>query len=683
VFVCISVSGSEDQRTSNLQVQRLEIEGNESFSTEEILNLFSTRETPWWGAQIAYSLFGDKIGNPPSYFERVAFDADIERLKNYYRENGFPDVEIIHDLKRNITKQTVTISLTIKENHPLRIDSVLFLGIEDIDTTLRNEILVQSFFKKHARFVNDDVNREVNRILTVFQNNGYPRAEFVKDSSSVSRYLSSNGIVVRLYFLHGKKFTFGSLAFDITQSSHDTISREVFIKQIGITKGELFSNEKRERGERHLNRLGIFEAARIDVQFPRDESPSFEIPLTVVGKLRPKHDIAPELSFSDENNAFNIGLGGGYTDRNFYGEARNFRSRLIFRFQSLQTWNFQKLAIRDRSVVGSIDLTFSVSQPYVFTQSLTGNTSVNFRVEKQREYIQNIIRSNVGLTNQFATYTQGFLEWSLERSQVEFLSDSLEGTSKNILEREETKPQFNSILSGTLQRDKTNDIFSPTKGFFHSMTIEESGVLPLLVQHLQPDLPFTQYYKVTILGRWYVETGKNKFSTLAFKTKIGYQNKYGESYSHRERLIPLNRRFFSGGSGSVRGWRSRELGAMKMDLLSFGGNVLLEGNIEERINVFKGFGKFWFIDASHIWTVFFIDAGTVWREGRDVQFSDIAVATGIGIRYDTFFGPFRFDIGYKAYDPNERLGKQTIFQKKFFRETFTSAVYHFGIGHAF
>ncbi|MBM4166100.1 MAG: hypothetical protein FJ218_04165 [Ignavibacteria bacterium] len=679
----MTISGSDDKRTSNLQVQRLEIEGNESFSTEEILNLFSTRETPWWGTQIAFSLFGDKIGSPPSYFESVAFDADVERLKNYYRENGFPDIEILHDLKKNITKQTITISLKINEHSPLRVDSVVFLGVEDIDSTLRNEILSHSILKKNARFVNSDVNREVNRILTLFQDNGYPHAEFVKDSSSLSRYVSTNSIVARLYFIHKKKFTFGSLTFDITQHSNDTVSREVFIKQIGIAKGELFSNEKRARGERNLNRLGIFEAARIDAQFPQDGNKAFEIPLTVVGKLRPKHDIAPELSLSDENNAFNIGLGGGYTDRNFYGEARNFRSRLIFRFQSLQTWNFQKLALRERSVVGSIDLTFSVSQPYVFMQSLTGNTSVTFRVEKQREYIQNIIRSNLGFTNQFAAFTQGFFEWSLERSQVEFLSDSSKRASQNILEQEDTKPQFNSILSGTLQRDKTNDIFSPTKGFFHSITMEESGVLPLLVRNLQPDLPFTQYYKITMLGRWYFETGKNKFSTLAFKLKTGYQNKYGESYSNSERLIPLNRRFFSGGSGSVRGWRSRELGAMNKDLLPLGGNVLFETNIEERINVFKGFGKFWFVDVSHIWTVFFLDAGTVWRKERDIQLSDIAVATGFGIRYDTFFGPFRFDIGYKAYDPNEHKGKQTIFQKKFFGETFKHAVYHFGIGHAF
>jgi len=38
------------------------------------------------------------------------------------------------------------------------------------------------------------------------------------------------------------------------------------------------------------------------------------------------------------------------------------------------------------------------------------------------------------------------------------------------------KQQFNSVLSFTIQRDLTNDLFSPTEGFVHAATIEEAGL---------------------------------------------------------------------------------------------------------------------------------------------------------------------------------------------------------------
>ena len=47
------------------------------------------------------------------------------------------------------------------------------------------------------------------------------------------------------------------------------------------------------------------------------------------------------------------------------------------------------------------------------------------------------------------------------------------------------------------------------------------------------------------------------------------------------------------------------------------------------------------------------------------------------------FGPFRLDFGMRMYDPGEEPGKRTVFDKKFFKETFANGVFHLGIGHAF
>jgi len=247
---------------------------------------------------------------------------------------------------------------------------------------------------------------------------------------------------------------------------------------------------------------------------------------------------------------------------------------------------------------------------------------------------------------------------------------------------EENQRQFNSILTLTLQRDKTNDLFSPTEGFFHSISLEESGVLPKLLPGIRSGLPFTQYYKVTLLGKWYYDLTEHKFNILAVKLKSGYQNKYGES-KFSDVSIPLTRRYFSGGSNSVRGWKGRELGAMSSELIPFGGNFTFEGSLEMRVNHFRGFGKLGFIKPENIWGVYFIDFGNIWTNLSDVRIQDVAVAAGVGFRYETFFGPFRIDYGFRLYDPTANVARQSVFQRPFWSGTIGTGVFHFGIGHAF
>jgi outer membrane protein assembly factor BamA len=239
--------------------------------------------------------------------------------------------------------------------------------------------------------------------------------------------------------------------------------------------------------------------------------------------------------------------------------------------------------------------------------------------------------------------------------------------------------QFNSILSFTIQRDKTNDLFSPSAGFIHALTLEESGLLPLLLKEAQPDVPFTQFYRVIALGRWFFDLTSDRFSILALKLKGGLEEKYGESRSDTTRVIPQTHRFFAGGGGSVRGWTSR--GLISSGIPEFGGNLALEGTVEVRTNIFRSLHD----DLlDHLWVVAFLDVGNVWPLIEEYRLSSLAVATGMGFRYDTFFGPFRIDFGIRVYDPgNPDPNRRWITQKKFFGETLADGVLHFGIGHAF
>jgi translocation and assembly module TamA len=241
------------------------------------------------------------------------------------------------------------------------------------------------------------------------------------------------------------------------------------------------------------------------------------------------------------------------------------------------------------------------------------------------------------------------------------------------------QPQsFNSILSFTIQRDKTNDLFSPSSGFVHSVTVEEAGVLSLLLKNLFRDLPFTQFYRAIVVGRWYEDLNGTRFSVLGLKLKAGLEDKYGSSRDDSTRAIPQTHRFFAGGGGSVRGWASRALIARGDPEL--GGNLSVEASAELRLNLFQSLRDGW---LDKIWLVFFADAGNVWPELRDFEIRKVAVAAGLGFRYDTLVGPFRIDWGFRVFDPSASPGRQWITQRQLIGQTMKEGVFHFGIGHAF
>jgi outer membrane protein insertion porin family len=198
-------------------------------------------------------------------------------------------------------------------------------------------------------------------------------------------------------------------------------------------------------------------------------------------------------------------------------------------------------------------------------------------------------------------------------------------------------------------------------------------LLPVLFRYLGEQLPYSQYIKTTLSGRWYLPVDYRKTNILALKVKAGAATLYNKD---NDTPLPLHRRFFAGGSGSVRGWKSRQLGAMEDPQL--GGNAVLEANMEMRVNILRNLGEFP-IDFRNLWGVVFLDFGNVWENGSDIRTDQIAIATGFGLRYNTLIGPLRIDFGFKLYDPKKEPGRQWLMDRKFFGDL----TFHFGIGHAF
>ncbi|WP_375460315.1 autotransporter assembly complex family protein [uncultured Enterovirga sp.] len=114
------------------------------------------------------------------------------------------------------------------------------------------------------------------------------------------------------------------------------------------------------------------------------------------------------------------------------------------------------------------------------------------------------------------------------------------------------------------------------------------------------------------------------------------------------REIPSNYRFYTGGGGSVRGYRYQTIAPQGPFGFVVGGRSLFEGSLEVRIKVTDTIGVVPFFDAGGAF------ASTVPKLGlKDA----VQMSAGLGLRYYTGIGPLRLDV---AFPLNPRPGDQPV-----------------------
>jgi outer membrane protein assembly factor BamA len=667
------------------EVKSLTFGGNRIVTETELVAQTMTRETPGWLGKFLFNSISERLGRKNEYYDPVTFSSDVDRLKRYYMYRGFNEAVVDTQLRFDPAEQTVDIHFDITEGRQSLIDTIDYRGITPDAWSIQEDLQGSARIQKGEPYSRTLLEEEVNRVLLILKNSGYPNALYLRDSSSATRYASTGNYHVVLMFRMGRKFRFGDITVvqevdSIRGGQRRTdITDDIILDHLDYTPGEFYGAQKIANSQVGLNRLGILDLRSIKEEVPSPEDTAATVKTTVTYLPRDKNELAPELIVSDEGGALNLGAGLGYTQRNFLGGARIANTRLRFRTQTLGA--FPKYFEKNSNAVSTVDLTFEVQQPKVITNKLRGAWSFSGIMDKQKPYLQYILRNKFGFVGKFAEYTMGYLDWTLELVDLS-LRDSLlvfPADPEELLQIKRVQErQFNSILGFTISRDKSNDLFSPSAGFIHSLTIEEAGFLPLMLRNTFPRIPFTQFYRLHAIGRWYMDLTDHRFAILAIKAKGGIEGKYGESFGDDDRQIPQTHRFFGGGSGSVRGWASRELIASGAP--QFGGNLALEGSVELRTNILQSM-RDGVLDK--LWLVGFVDAGNVWVEASDLRLRSVAIAAGIGLRYDTFFGPFRIDWGFRVYNPADVPGSRWITQRELMSQTFKEGVIHFGIGHAF
>lgn len=611
------------------------------------------------------------------YFNRINLEEDIQRLNKFYFDNGFFDVIIDTSTTFVPEDDEINVKFTIIENTRYKIKELKLSGLEKVTDAVKSGVSEGKLITGGDPYSRAKINQEKDRILSLLQNNGYYFAQIdtIKskiDSSRrgiiIGKYSDElqknpefkNKVLVRMRFIGTEDiYHFGSNSINIENNKYN-IGNNVIERELKFKEGEVFNRSKMLESERNFTKLAIIQLGRVIPDSVDMERLVVNTKVNIT--LNNKYELTPSLSTVYQSNRLFGGAGIEYKDKDFFGAGRIFTVGFEGLFNSID--------------INSIKLTFSLFQPFLFNNNITATISTTFGLfnfSKAQEYLysQNLLRLTYYISDH-TFYQNAYSDLSFDYIRTRYKEDIvIEDISHK---KGEKDYNVNSILGLTLIHNSSNSIFNPSKGLYHSITAESAGALPRFLALFNKSLYFSQYAKINTINSFYLDISDGRAASIvATHFELGDIIEFGRG-DNIQPILSLYK-YFMGGGNSLRGW-----GAQKGGILSdpsLGGKFLLEGSVEWRRKPFPPRSFFY-----PLWGVLFLDFGNVWESDGKFRTDQIALATGFGIRYDTFIGPVRIDVGFKLYDPLGGTGNKWLWDspKDIFKNKYAI---QFGLGNAF
>ncbi len=178
---------------------------------------------------------------------------------------------------------------------------------------------------------------------------------------------------------------------------------------------------------------------------------------------------------------------------------------------------------------------------------------------------------------------------------------------------------------GDVLLDRSNDPLDPRQGWKLTARAEPTILLG------EENLP---YLRLQVQGTGYLPLDRRGRTVVAGRLKVG------RIINGTIPEVPASRRFYAGGGGSVRGFPYQAVGPRLEDGTPRGGSSLFEASAELRRDLTPRWGF-----------AVFVDAGSVGSEGA-IDFDDLAVGAGVGVRYNLGFAPIRVDVATPVANRN-------------------------------
>lgn len=221
----------------------------------------------------------------------------------------------------------------------------------------------------------------------------------------------------------------------------------------------------------------------------------------------------------------------------------------------------------------------------------------------------------------------------------DWLDDTLETRAGVALETSKVEPK---LTTANIQPERNYFVSIPL-----SVTYDTESDPLLLNDGVKASLAVIPYFgsdqftRLETNARSRINFGASDRFTIAGRMRVA------ATLGQALRTLPVNKRVYSGGGSSVRGYDFQAVGPLDLNGVPIGGRSAVEGAIEARANITK-----------NIQLAAFVDAGAVYSTPLPDFTGDYLVGAGGGVRYLSPIGPIRID----AAVPLEKRATDRSFQ---------------------
>ena len=699
-------------------------------------NMSGKDSTNWFNRWI------QRVGTPPVIYDSTLTAASAEQLHIALSNRGFMNNTVTYQVEADSAKRKARVNYDVILGEPYYIRSIDY----DIpDETLREIILADSarFMVHEGDLLNYNHLDEWRQSITDnLRNHGYYAfnkeyitfmADTAADSRAVDLTLNSRDPYRNdrmPYYTEHEPFYVRDVVYVTDYDpvemhdgfwGMDTVVMKDGVKVIEgpdrylrlnvldecnyIEPGGLYNAEAITRTYRALGRLNILKSINIDVRPLGEVDGVLMVDAYVL--LQPDKSQTLSVSLEGTNSEGDLGFGVGldYEHRNIFKGAEVLSAKAKVSYESI-SGNLGGLINNNYSEYSTeLGITFpKFMAPFLhrsFKRKIQASTSfaVNFDYQARPEYTRIIAggawRYQWTERSRRMAHTLTLVDLSVisvPKFNDEFFNRItnpllLYSYQDHMIMRmgynfyRTNKAEMNVLQMGRFQRDV----------FTIRANAETAGNLLYGLSHLSGQkadsvgsykalgIRYSQYFKAD--ADYSITHYFDRRQSVAFHVGAGIAIPYGNSD-----VLPFEKRFYSGGANSVRGWGVRTLGPGSYDsnnsLSNFiyqCGDIRFDVNLEYRAKLFWVVELGLFLDAGNIWTIkdYEDQPGGVFKFNK--FYEQIAAAYGAGIRLDFKYFLVRVDMGMKAHNPASGQEHWPLLHPKFKRDS----EFHFSVGYPF
>src|SRR6267378_324045 len=604
------------------------------------------------------------------YLDHKELERDVLRIRIFYWKRGYRETEVdTAVVPRGSNKVGVT--FFIKEGPPILVSNVVvnqaipLLSQREINRSLSigkdgplNLIRVDSsrFFLQAGLFDKGYADAEVDTSIVV---------DSVAHSAEVSFTLNPK---------------YKTTVEDIVITGNDDVTDRTIRKSLTFHIGDIFRRSEMLRSQRALYESNLFRRAAIEPRPPIDiATPDSAKVIVVTVQEAPPREARLSAGF---NTIDFFQVEGRFTNYNFLGAARRldvqgavgnlFASSLNGRgiFHNASVPQTSSLA---RYFAPTYNASIDLREPWFGSPHNELALSLfTHRRSAPGIYVDRGYGTSLTFTRDVAERAPASLNYRFEISKVDagdvYFCINFGVCDTPTLEALRGNQKL-SPVSLTSAMDRTNDPFSPNRGFRANVSAEHASAFTLSdFRYNRATGDGAAFYQIRKRGAIGAHARIGWVSPLGSTTQaVGVAASFGDGILHPRK------RFYAGGSHSVRGFGENQLGPRVLtiplaslqshdssnlactsgtdvtlcnpnlatlkdrdfDPRPLGGNFVAEGSVEARFPVWRDL-----IGAV------FVDAGLVQQKTNPtLPRRRAAITPGFGFRYRSPVGPIRADIG--------------------------------------